>query len=361
MKRPLKIAIIGCGMISDTHVQEIRKIPGTNIMAVCDQEPLMAEQLAERYDIPRYCSNLQEILTDCHPDVVHILTPPATHMTLSLTALDAGCNVLLEKPFMLTVHEAKRVIEKAQNVKRRITVNHFHNFSPPAVTLRNLFSQGILGDIIHIESYYGYNLKSPVAQALLNDAGSWVYHLPGKLMQNNISHLIAQITEFIPDESPKVIAYGNRLSNELKRIAHPYVHDELRVLITGENTSAYGTFSANIRPLQHFMTLYGSKHTVSVDYDSGTIVFKHRPRIPGSPGKLLSPVNYARQYLLEASKNLIQFTRSRFHYYTGMDTLLRLFYNCIKNDIEVPIPYAEIIKTHKIMDKIIQQINLKEA
>ena len=49
----LKVAIVGCGKIADAHVEEARKIPGVEVVAVCDQEPIMAEQLAVRYAIPR--------------------------------------------------------------------------------------------------------------------------------------------------------------------------------------------------------------------------------------------------------------------------------------------------------------------
>ena len=356
----MNIALVGCGMISDDHVQEIQKIPDTKIVGVCDSELLMAEQLADRYDIPKYHANLNEMLGNSHVDVVHIITPPATHLPLTLTALEAGCHVLVEKPFTINVDEAVQAIDKARSTDRKITVNHFHNFSPPAIRLRKIILDGLVGDIIHIESFYGYSLRSPAALTLTKEPTSWLYGLPGGLLQNNISHLLAKITRFMLDENPKVLAHANRFSDTVKNIGHSCLLDELRVLIAGEKISAYATFSANVNPYQHFMIVYGSKGTVSVDYESRTIVYKHSSKVPGSPGKLLPPFHYAKQYLLGGARNLVEFAKSRFHYYSGMNTLLRLFYNCIQNDTKVPIPYVEIIKLHKIMDEIFKQINQKQ-
>jgi len=357
----MDVAIVGCGMIADAHVQEIRKIPNAHVVAVCDQELLMAEQLADRYDIVKYYSDFTEMLEICHPDIVHIITPPDTHLPLSLTALEAGCHVFMEKPFTINEDEARRVVQKATSVKKKITVNHFHNFSPPAVHLRKIISQGVLGNIIHIESFYGYNLRSPIALAHLKDKSSWLHRLPGNLLQNNIDHLLCKTTEFIFDENPKLVAYGLCLSDELNDNDYPAIHDELRVMIAGEKVSAYATFSANIFPLLHFMKVYGTKNTLLIDYESRTIIFDQKAKIPGSVGKVLIPYSYAKQYLIQNFSNIIRFAKSDFHYYSGMNRLLTLFYKSIKDDLEIPIPYEDIIRVSRMMDEIGRQINQKEA
>jgi len=72
----LKIAIVGCGKIADAHVEEIAKISTARLVAVCDLEPIMAEQLAMRYQVPHWYSDVQAMLDAEKPDVVHITTPP---------------------------------------------------------------------------------------------------------------------------------------------------------------------------------------------------------------------------------------------------------------------------------------------
>lgn len=71
----LKVAIVGCGQIAESHVQELRKVGCAQVVAVCDIEGLMAEQLAERYDIPKYFDDFNRLLSETKPDVIHITTP----------------------------------------------------------------------------------------------------------------------------------------------------------------------------------------------------------------------------------------------------------------------------------------------
>ena len=106
----LRVAIVGCGKIADQHVHAIGRIPDCSIVAVCDQEPLMAQQLAERFKIPGVFSNAQEMLKAVSPDVVHITTPPRSHYTLARECLEAGGHVYLEKPFTVTGEEAESLI-----------------------------------------------------------------------------------------------------------------------------------------------------------------------------------------------------------------------------------------------------------
>jgi predicted dehydrogenase len=353
----IKIAIVGCGMIADDHVQEIRKIPEAKIIAVCDREPLMGEMLAERLDIPCHYSDMEDMLTTSRPDIVHIITPPDTHLSLGLTALEAGCHVLMEKPFTVYAHEARQLIEKAKSVERKITVNHFHNLSPAALQLRSIISNGLLGDIIHVESFFGYSLKSPVLSTLLKDQNGWFCRLPGRLLQNNISHLLSKIVELMPDEDPVVSAYASRFGEETKAVDFAYVHDELRVLMAWKNQTAYATFSSNIFPILHFMRVYGTKGTVNVDYVARTIVHDLQPKIPRSVAGVLIPYGYAKQHVIHSISNIIKFARSDFQFYAGMNKLLTLFYDSIRKGGDVPIPYDEIIRLSALMDEIRRQVN----
>ncbi|TLY44355.1 MAG: Gfo/Idh/MocA family oxidoreductase, partial [Nitrospirae bacterium] len=78
----LKVAIVGCGKIADAHASQIQRIKGSEIVGVCDRDPLMAQQLYERFPVKRYFSDLPELLNDARPDVVHITTPPESHFDL---------------------------------------------------------------------------------------------------------------------------------------------------------------------------------------------------------------------------------------------------------------------------------------
>ena len=106
----LRIAIIGCGKIADQHVHAIHRIANCEIVAVCDRELLMAQQLGERFGIPECFSAVEEMLGLVKPDVVHITTPPQSHYSIGQQCLEAGSHVYLEKPFTITAHEAESLI-----------------------------------------------------------------------------------------------------------------------------------------------------------------------------------------------------------------------------------------------------------
>ena len=82
----LKVAIIGCGKIADSHASQIQRISGCEIVAVCDREPLMAKQLSERFPVGRCYRDAASLLYEAHPDVVHITTPPEGHFSLAKLA-----------------------------------------------------------------------------------------------------------------------------------------------------------------------------------------------------------------------------------------------------------------------------------
>src|SRR5205823_11305039 len=85
MLRALRVAIVGCGKIADSHASQIRRIEGCEIVAACDREPLMADQFCSRFEVARPFSDVAALLTDARPDVVHVTTPPASHFDI------AGC------------------------------------------------------------------------------------------------------------------------------------------------------------------------------------------------------------------------------------------------------------------------------
>src|SRR5262245_59682647 len=107
----LKVAIVGCGKIADGHVEEIQKLPTRGrVVAVCDREGLMAEQLAVRYAIPNWYERFEEMIEKERPDVVHITTPPRSHLPLAKASMEAGAHVYVEKPFALSAAEADEMI-----------------------------------------------------------------------------------------------------------------------------------------------------------------------------------------------------------------------------------------------------------
>src|ERR1051325_8104252 len=233
----LRIAIVGCGKIADSHASQIQRIKDCEIVGVCDREELMAKQLYERFRVGEYFNDPDELINRARPDVVHITTPPQTHFTLTRRFLEQGCHVYVEKPFTLNTAEARELIELAEQTGLKLTVGHDDQFRHVARRMRALIADGYLGGPpVHMESYYCYEMgdNSSYANAFLGDKQHWIRKLPGQLLHNVISHGIARIAEHLTRDEPRVMAYGF-VSPTLQKIDEHEIIDELRVIVAEEN------------------------------------------------------------------------------------------------------------------------------
>lgn len=357
----LKIAIIGCGKIADDHAEQIQRIDNCQIVGVCDREPLMARQLYQRFPIQQYYHDVEKMLAEAKPDVVHITTPPQSHFGLAKTCIEAGCHVYVEKPFTVNERDARELLAFAEANGKKVTAGHDDQFRHSARRMRELIQGGYIGGTpVHMESYFCYELgKTGFAGALLTDKNYWVRKLPGGLLHNIISHGIARIAEYITSESPSVIAHGF-ISPFLQSTGEKELVDELRVIITEETgTTGYFTFSSQMRPALHQFRVFGKKNGLAIDQDQETLIKLRGQRYTSYAEKFIPPVAMAKQDLENAITNVRRFLRRDFHMKSGMKYLMESFYRSIVEDTPVPIPYREIILTAHIMDQIFDQIRIK--
>jgi predicted dehydrogenase len=295
--------------------------------------------------------------------VVHITTPPASHFEVAKMCLDMGSHVYVEKPLSLYQDETRRLIALANEHNLKITVGHDEQFSHVARRMRALVQSGYLGSgPVHIECHHCYELgENPYAGALLGDKRHWVRKLPGKLLQNVISHGIAKIAEFLGTESPRVMAYGF-ISPFLKNMGETEIIDELRVVIEEEERiTAYFTFSSQMRPAIHQLRVYGTKNGLILDQDHETLTALRGERFKSYAEKFIPPMIFARQYLSNLTTNIGTFLAGDFHMKSGMKYLIEAFYRSVVDGTPPPIPYSEILRTAKIMEAIFDQLGQSPA
>jgi hypothetical protein len=213
-----------------------------------------------------------------------------------------------------------------------------------------------------MESYYCYDLGTTAyAHAVLSDKQHWVRRLPGGLLQNIISHGIARIAEFLTGNSLEVMAYGFT-SSGLKRLGETQLIDELRVVLCErERITAYFTFSSQMRPGLHQFRVYGTQNGLLLDHDQETLIRLPGTRLPSYAEKFVSPVALARQQLGNVLINLKTFLRSDFHMKSGMNFLIKSFYQAIIDNTPDPIPHKEILLTARVMDTIFTQLNSQRS
>lgn len=354
----LKVALVGCGKIADQHAEQITQLLGCSIVGVCDREELMARQFGERHAVPARFTELQDLLYELKPDVVHITTPPQSHYSVGKMCLEAGCHIYVEKPFTVTHKDAEDLVRLAEHRNLKLTVGHDAQFSHGANEMRRLVGQGYLGGPpVHIESYYCYDLgNAGYAKALLGDAYHWVRSLPGGLLQNTISHGISKVAEYMTGDAPEVFAYGFT-SELLRSIGETQIVDELRVIIRDAATTAYFTFSSQMRPALHLVRVYGPKNSLIMDERQQTVIKGRGTAYKGFLERLLPPWGYAKQYVGNGLSNLKKFIKADFQDEYGKKFLIREFYSSVLGQRPVPIPYHEILRTSRIMDEIFSQLS----
>jgi predicted dehydrogenase len=353
----LSVALVGCGKVADDHISEIRKLKNARVVAVCDLEILMAEQVATRYQLAHYYSDFDRMLEAEKPDVVHITTPPQSHLNLAKKSIDAGCHVYVEKPLARNYAEAQELVDYAVQAKKKLTIGYTYYFEPVAQAARNLVQNGSLGDLVHLESFFGYDLSGPFGLPVISDRRHWLHRLPGKLAQNVIDHLLNKVIEFMPAGKITVQAQAYQRSPSLNDLSLP---DELRSMLFSQGVSAYATLSAHARPVQHFLTLYGTKNTAHMDLVGQTLTFASKPALPGAIGRLSPAFAQGWQYFRHGGKNLMRFAKSEFQYFAGLNFLLFSFYESIIHDSAVPIPYEVILRVSAVMDEIFAQVREPE-
>ena len=358
----LRVAIVGCGKIADGHVEEIQKMPEVaRAGGAGDLEPIMAEQLAGRYGIEHHGADFSRMLREVRPDVVHITTPPASHLPLALEAIDAGCHVFVEKPFTLRHEDSKKLVARAEEAKKKLSIGYTYLFDPPALEMRSLLRQGVLGDVVHVESWFGYNLEGAFGKAVLGDPNHWVLKLPGQLFHNNIDHLLNKVVEFFAEDEdvPAISAFGSVRRHARLGDHRDKMMDELRLVIRGKRTTFYGTFSSHVRPPAHQLRVYGTKNTATVDFTMRTVTLETQSTLPSAIGRLIPAFSHAMQYVRAGGKNVGRFARSDFHFFSGLHYLFREYYRSIVEDTPPPISHRDILRVSAMLDEIFAQLDVQ--
>jgi predicted dehydrogenase len=354
--RKLRIGIVGCGKIADGHVEVVQHLEGAELAAVCDREPLLAEQLAVRYGVPRWYGNLDQMLETERLDVVHVTTPPGAHLALTRQCVAAGAHVFLEKPLAPRLAECRELIDAVVAAGRQMSINYWPNFDPPAMEFRRMLERGTIGEPVHVEAFIGYDLSGAYGQALMGDAGHWVHRLPGKLFQNMMDHIFNRIVPLLPDVEPEINAFAFKRREAVRGDATDAMLDELRVVMRAGGVSAYGSLCSHARPVANTLKVYGTKNTVELDYNNRTVVLVAAQKYPSAVGRLTPPFQMASRFFAQGRRNVGQFRRYEFHYFAGMSRLLELFYAGIRENGAPPIAYEEILRVAAVMERIIEQV-----
>ncbi|WP_395243970.1 Gfo/Idh/MocA family protein [Agromyces sp. MMS24-K17] len=144
-ERPLRAAIIGTGAIANAHAEALAALPGAELVAVIDRVPEASAAFAERWGVPATFDSLDDLLAAGAADVLHVCTPPGVHADQAVAALEAGLDVVCEKPPALSLDELDRMVEASERTGRKLAVVFQQRTGTAAAHVRGLLESGAFG------------------------------------------------------------------------------------------------------------------------------------------------------------------------------------------------------------------------
>ena len=155
-----RIGVVGTGGWGKNHVRVFNEIQVLG--AVCDMNKERATTFSKNFHVPAY-NSMETMLKKEKLDAVTICTPASTHFAMASKALEAGVNVFVEKPMTTTTKDAELLIEAAKKANRTLTVGFIERFNPPITALKQMITDGKLGEPIllefHRENRRGENIS----------------------------------------------------------------------------------------------------------------------------------------------------------------------------------------------------------
>jgi len=146
----IKFAVIGQGHIGKRHAEMVRRNPEAELVAVCDVLP--KDKLGITDISEDYYTSVDEMLA-AHPEIetVNVCTPNGLHAQHSLTALEAGKNIVVEKPMALSKADCEAVIFKSLQASKNVFCVMQNRFSPPSVWLKKIVEEKVIGDVYMVQ------------------------------------------------------------------------------------------------------------------------------------------------------------------------------------------------------------------
>jgi len=188
--KKLKVGIIGTGQIGKHHIAGYKNIPDAEMVAVADLNEAEAKRVAAEYGIPHVFTDYHDLLAMDEIDSVDVCLHNFLHCPVTCDALEAGKHVYCEKPFATSAAEARKMVDTASKVGKRVSMQLGTLFSPEAQCAKELINKGVLGNIYYaktsnyrrrgrpfVDGYGTANFvqKDKAGGGTINDMG--VYHL----------------------------------------------------------------------------------------------------------------------------------------------------------------------------------------
>jgi predicted dehydrogenase len=181
-----KVLIVGSGVAGAIrHLPFFIKNPQADLVGLCDPDLARARRVADENGVPGAFSSLEEGLRQSGARIVSICTPPQTHRDLAIYAFEHGADVLLEKPFAVTLEEAREIAAAAQRTGRKLSVVHQNKFMAGVLRMTDIVRRGAAGRVLHVGLTWMTNGDQ---DRMVIDPDFWCHKIPGGRWAESLPH-----------------------------------------------------------------------------------------------------------------------------------------------------------------------------
>jgi predicted dehydrogenase len=153
----LRVALVGCGLISESHIRAYKHYPErARITICCDLDLEKATRAAELAEGARAITSLEAVLADPDVDAIEICTPHHLHADIAIAAARAGKHILCQKPLAKTLAECDAMIAAAQAAGVVLYYGETNRTLPAAQALRQAIDAGRIGQLTGVQATYAH-------------------------------------------------------------------------------------------------------------------------------------------------------------------------------------------------------------
>jgi predicted dehydrogenase len=342
--RDLNAAVIGCGAIANEHLAFLSSAKGIALMAVCDQSPATVEFARSRFGASHAFTDATRMLAETRPDIVHVLTPPATHKALVLQCLEANAHVICEKPMTANCSETAFLLEQSRLKGRTLVESQNLLFNDGIIEIDRLIADGVIGSVREVDILLSLDLtESTFGDLNLEGPG---IALPGGAVHDFLPHLCYLFLHFASDSV--VTQTIGRLDN---LSGNPRVgYDHLDAFLQAGSTRGRLRIASDLKPEMFRVIVRGTEAHVEIDLYHPFVRLQRRSDSgKWGPFELIrSGAKLSRAGVRNLKDKVLQ--KGTYH---GMPRMLAAIYAAAAEDRPPPIRAEDILSTATLVDQIV--------
>jgi predicted dehydrogenase/nucleoside-diphosphate-sugar epimerase len=326
---PFRVGIVGAGYVSKYHIRSLQALRDVSIVGICDSDIGRAVSVQKEFRLPGAYRDLGE-MRSTEPDVIHVLTPPASHCSLSIQALEMGCHVLVEKPMACSVEECEQMIIAARQAKRVLSVNHSARMDPIVLKALELVHRGACGEVLAVDflrtSDYPQYVGGPVP----------IYYTGGGYPFLDIGvHGLTLLETFLGPIHDIHVQHRSTGRNPL------LTFDEWHALANCKNGCGRMYLSWNVKPFQNELIVHGTRGVLHVDCYLQTCTIRKQRPMPKIGQRILSAASNSIQTLGGVAVNALRFATGSLTPSPGIGVGVNAFYKALREQTPAPVPAEE--------------------